>query len=75
MGLSGLSLSHSSGSGVPAPLSEGLLQQQAREKKALWQQYWENQGFLQRKKVSLRHTRYWLRDHMVPYLLEHCLYT
>ncbi|OBS70344.1 hypothetical protein A6R68_01119 [Neotoma lepida] len=55
MSLSGLSLSRSPGSGVPAPLSEGLLQQQAREKKAPWQQYWEKQGFPQRKKVFLRH--------------------
>ncbi|OBS70341.1 hypothetical protein A6R68_01116, partial [Neotoma lepida] len=55
MGLSGLSLSCSPGSGVPAPLSQGLLQQPAREKKALWQQYWEKQGFPQRKKVFLRH--------------------
>ncbi|OBS82051.1 hypothetical protein A6R68_23959, partial [Neotoma lepida] len=70
MGLSGLSLSCSPGSGVPAPLSEGLLQQQAREKKALWQQYWEKQGFPQRKKVFLRHSRRWHRDHMAPYLLE-----
>ncbi|XP_040599908.1 protein FAM156A/FAM156B-like [Mesocricetus auratus] len=70
MGLSGLSLSRSPGPGVPAPLSEGLLQQQAREKKALWQQYWEKQGFPQRKKVFLRHSRRWHRDHMAPYLLE-----
>ncbi|CAO2624550.1 Protein FAM156A/FAM156B [Lemmus lemmus] len=70
LGLSGLSLSHSSDSVVPAPLSQGLLQQQAREKKALWQQYWEKQGFPQRKKVFLRHSRRWHRDHMAPYLLE-----
>ncbi|XP_059106056.1 protein FAM156A/FAM156B-like [Peromyscus eremicus] len=70
MGLSGLSLCRSPGSVAPAPLSEGLLQQQAREKKALWQQYWEKQGFPQRKKVFLRHSRRWHRDHMAPYLLE-----
>ncbi|XP_060231206.1 protein FAM104B isoform X4 [Meriones unguiculatus] len=70
VGLSGLSLSPSPSSGVPAPLSQGLLQQQAREKKALWQQYWEKQGFPQRKKVFLRHSRRWHRDHMAPYLLE-----
>ncbi|XP_036031084.1 protein FAM156A/FAM156B-like [Onychomys torridus] len=70
MGLSGLSLCRSSGSVASAPLSEGLLQQQAREKKALWQQYWEKQGFPQRKKVFLRHSRRWHRDHMAPYLLE-----
>lgn len=69
-GLSGLNLRHSPGSGVPAPLSQGLLQQQAREKKALWQQYWEKQGFPQRKKVFLRHSRRWHRDLMAPYLLE-----
>ncbi|XP_050997176.1 protein FAM156A/FAM156B-like [Acomys russatus] len=70
LGLGGLNLSRGPGSGVPAPLSEGLLQQQAREKKALWQQYWEKQGFPQRKKVFLRHSRRWHRDHMAPYLLE-----
>ncbi|XP_021008967.1 protein FAM156A/FAM156B-like [Mus caroli] len=70
MGLSILSVSPSPRSGVPASLSEGLFQQQAREKKALWQQYWEKQGFPQRKKVFLRHSRRWHRDHMAPYLLE-----
>lgn len=70
MGLSILSVSPSPSSGVPAPLSEGLFHQQAREKKALWQQYWEKQGIPQRKKVFLRHSRRWHRDHMAPYLLE-----
>lgn len=70
LGLSGVSLRRSPGSVVPAPLSEGLLQQQAREKKALWQQFLEKQGFPQRKKVFLRHSRRWHRDHMAPYLLE-----
>lgn len=70
MGLSILSVSPSPSSNVPAPLSERLFQQQTREKKALWQQYWEKQGFPQRKKVFLRHSRRWHRDHMAPYLLE-----
>ncbi|KAL1766957.1 FAM156A/FAM156B-like [Sigmodon hispidus] len=70
MGLSSPRIGHSPGSSVPASLSEGLLHQQAREKKALWQQYWEKQGFPQRKKVFLRHSRRWHRDHMAPYLLE-----
>ncbi|CAO2624554.1 Protein FAM156A/FAM156B [Lemmus lemmus] len=70
LSFSGMSLSHSPGSVVLAPLSEGLFQQQAREKKALWQQYWEKQGFPQRKKVFLRHSRHWHQDHMAPYLLE-----
>lgn len=70
MGLSVLSSSPSPSSGVPATLSEGLFQQQAREKAALWQQYWEKQGFPQRKKVFLRHSRRWHRDHLAPYLLE-----
>ncbi|EGW02305.1 protein FAM156A/FAM156B [Cricetulus griseus] len=69
MGLSGLRLIRSPGPGVSAPVSEGLLQQQAREKKALWQQYWEKQGFPQRKKVFLRHSGRWHWDHMTPYLL------
>ncbi|CAO2624555.1 Protein FAM156A/FAM156B [Lemmus lemmus] len=70
LGLSGPSLSHSPGSVVPAPQSEGLLQQQAREKKALWQQYWEKQGFPQRIKFFLKHSGCWHRDHIVLYLLE-----
>ncbi|XP_034340683.1 protein FAM156A/FAM156B-like [Arvicanthis niloticus] len=70
MGLSILSSSPSPSSGAPAPLSEGLFHQQTREKKALWQQYWEKQGIPQRKKVFLRHSRRWHRDHMAPYLLE-----
>ncbi|XP_052027589.1 protein FAM156A/FAM156B-like [Apodemus sylvaticus] len=70
MGLSILSINPSPSSSVPAPLSERLFQQQAREKAALWQQYWEKQGFPQRKKVFLRHSRRWHRDHMAPYLLE-----
>lgn len=70
MGVSIMSVSPTPRSRVPAPLSEGLFQQQAREKKALWQQYWEKQGFPQRKKVFLRHSRRWHRDHMAPYLLE-----
>ncbi|CAO2624551.1 Protein FAM156A/FAM156B [Lemmus lemmus] len=70
LGLSGPSLSHSPGFVVPAPQSEGLLQQQAREKKALWQQYWEKQGFPQRIKFFLKHAGCWHRDHIVLYLLE-----
>ncbi|XP_076418547.1 protein FAM156A/FAM156B-like [Peromyscus maniculatus bairdii] len=70
LGLSGLSLCRRPASVASAPLSEGLLQQQTREKAALWQQYWEKQGFPQRKKVFLRHSRRWHRDHMAPYLLE-----
>ncbi|KAL1764287.1 FAM156A/FAM156B-like [Sigmodon hispidus] len=69
-GLSSPSLGHSPSSSEPAPLSAWLLQQQAHEKKALWQQYWGKQGFPQRKKVFLRHSRCWHREHMAPYLLE-----
>ena len=70
MGLSILSVNPSPSSSVPAPLSEPLFQQQAREKAALWQKYWEKLDFPQRKKVFLRHSRRWHQDHMAPYLLE-----
>lgn len=52
MSLGDLHSSRDTGSGIPAPVSEGLLYQQAQEKKVLWQQYWEKQGFPQRRKSS-----------------------
>ncbi|KAM6143451.1 protein FAM156A/FAM156B-like [Erethizon dorsatum] len=65
MGLSDLSISP--GSNPPAPLREGLLQQQYREEKTLPEQHWERLGFPQRKKAFLGHLRRRHRDHRAPY--------
>ncbi|KAG3272119.1 protein FAM156A/FAM156B [Ictidomys tridecemlineatus] len=68
MGLSGLN--PSPGPGLPAPLPEGLFQQQYREEKTLRERRWERLGFPQRKKAFLGHLRRRHRDHMAPYPVE-----
>ncbi|XP_040854453.1 protein FAM156A/FAM156B-like [Ochotona curzoniae] len=55
------------GPGLPAPLPEGLLQQQYREGKTPPQRQWDRLPVSQRKTAFLGHLRRRHRDHMAPY--------
>ncbi|XP_035567557.1 protein FAM156A/FAM156B isoform X4 [Canis lupus familiaris] len=63
-------LKSSPGPKYPAPLPEGLLQQQYRDDKTLQERRWERSASPQRKRTLLGHMRRRHLDHVAPYRVE-----